>query len=41
MAPGSQLPQTLGISWAIRATGASFDIIFGLLSSVPENTSEP
>ena len=34
-------PQTLGISWATGTMGASFVIIFGLLSSVPENASEP
>ena len=32
----------IGISWSIRAMGASFvTIIFGLLSSVPEVASEP
>ena len=35
--PGSQLPKSLA---AIRAMGASFAVIFGFVSSVPENTSE-
>lgn len=34
MVPGSQLPQTLGISWAVTAS-----FIFGPLSSVPEIAS--
>ena len=37
----AQLPKHLEFLEQIRAMGASFVIIFGLLSSVPEITSEP
>ena len=34
-------PQTLGISWTMRAMGTYFAIIFGLESPLPEIHSEP